>query len=283
MPSRASARPTSPANAESRSSRATRSQGRRYPLITQMRVQAGADYVGYVRRMLRGERSPGAGHPRPSGIRPPLLRRSRRDGARSGHGTPRTGSRATRRRLRVGLEDARTTRRAFDIEMDGVALRWNSTPNDWIASPQSLDEVGSIHTVQGYDLNYAGVIIGPDLRFDPSRGSSSSTASPTSTRRARRTTRRSDGSTPTTTCCGTSATSTACCSRAACSGPTSTSAILHYGSTCDPSLVPRPSGASSNLHVAISQCESWLASAFNCTRSCVMSQDIGNGSASIER
>lgn len=26
--------------------------------------------------------------------------------------------------------------------------------------------MGSIHTVQGYDLNYAGVIIGPDLRFD---------------------------------------------------------------------------------------------------------------------
>jgi uncharacterized protein len=25
---------------------------------------------------------------------------------------------------------------------------------------------GSIHTVQGYDLNYAGVIIGPDLRYD---------------------------------------------------------------------------------------------------------------------
>jgi len=30
-----------------------------------------------------------------------------------------------------------------------------------------LEQVGSIHTVQGYDLNFAGVIIGPDLRFDP--------------------------------------------------------------------------------------------------------------------
>jgi DUF2075 family protein len=27
--------------------------------------------------------------------------------------------------------------------------------------------VGSIHTVQGYDLNYAGVIIGLDLRYNP--------------------------------------------------------------------------------------------------------------------
>ncbi|MCO7202147.1 DUF2075 domain-containing protein [Microbacterium sp. CnD16-F] len=33
-----------------------------------------------------------------------------------------------------------------------------------------MNEVGSIHTVQGYDLNYAGVIIGPDLRFDTVSG-----------------------------------------------------------------------------------------------------------------
>jgi DUF2075 family protein len=44
-------------------------------------------------------------------------------------------------------------------------LRWNSTATDWISSPNALEEVGSIHTVQGYDLNYCGVIIGPDLRF----------------------------------------------------------------------------------------------------------------------
>ena len=41
---------------------------------------------------------------------------------------------------------------------------------DWIASKTSLEEVGSIHTVQGYDLNYAGVIIGGDLRIDPETG-----------------------------------------------------------------------------------------------------------------
>ncbi|PPG87996.1 hypothetical protein C5C00_09345 [Rathayibacter rathayi] len=56
---------------------------------------------------------------------------------------------------------------AFDIRIDGVALRWNSTQRDWINSPGAIDEVGSIHTVQGYDLTYAGVIIGPDLRYDP--------------------------------------------------------------------------------------------------------------------
>lgn len=56
---------------------------------------------------------------------------------------------------------------AFDIQLDGLGLRWNSADTDWVNSPASVDEVGSIHTIQGYDLNYAGVIIGKDLRCDP--------------------------------------------------------------------------------------------------------------------
>lgn len=34
----------------------------------------------------------------------------------------------------------------------------------------AVQEVGSIHTVQSYDLKYVGVIIGPDLRFDLQQG-----------------------------------------------------------------------------------------------------------------
>jgi DUF2075 family protein len=56
---------------------------------------------------------------------------------------------------------------AFDIEIQGVKLRWNQTAVDWVNSPGSVNEVGSIHTIQGYDLNYAGVIIGADLGYDP--------------------------------------------------------------------------------------------------------------------
>jgi DUF2075 family protein/predicted GIY-YIG superfamily endonuclease len=53
-----------------------------------------------------------------------------------------------------------------DFTIDGIPLIWNRTATDWINSPTSHEEVGSIHTVQGYDLNYAGVIIGPELDFD---------------------------------------------------------------------------------------------------------------------
>jgi DUF2075 family protein/SOS-response transcriptional repressor LexA len=54
----------------------------------------------------------------------------------------------------------------FDIEIDNVKLRWNSTIDNWVYSQNALNEVGCIHTVQGYDLNYAGVIIGPELSYD---------------------------------------------------------------------------------------------------------------------
>lgn len=53
-----------------------------------------------------------------------------------------------------------------DIEIDGLKLFWNRTDKDWINSPTALEEIGCIHTSQGYDLNYAGVIIGPELSWD---------------------------------------------------------------------------------------------------------------------
>ena len=55
----------------------------------------------------------------------------------------------------------------YDIELDGLKLKWNSTNIDWVNSKNAINEVGCIHTVQGYDLNYVGVIIGPEVSYDP--------------------------------------------------------------------------------------------------------------------
>lgn len=43
--------------------------------------------------------------------------------------------------------------------------RWNLDKDGslWIVAPNSIDEVGCIHTCQGLELDYVGVIIGPDL------------------------------------------------------------------------------------------------------------------------
>lgn len=43
--------------------------------------------------------------------------------------------------------------------------RWNLDKDGslWILMPESVSEVGCIHTCQGLELDYVGVIIGPDL------------------------------------------------------------------------------------------------------------------------
>ena len=35
----------------------------------------------------------------------------------------------------------------------------------WAEQPQTIDEVGSTFTIQGFDLNYAGVILGPSVKY----------------------------------------------------------------------------------------------------------------------
>lgn len=56
---------------------------------------------------------------------------------------------------------------AIDIEFPGTdfQMRWNLDTDGslWIVMPESVNEVGCIHTCQGLELDYVGVIIGPDL------------------------------------------------------------------------------------------------------------------------
>ncbi|MEH6945268.1 DNA/RNA helicase domain-containing protein, partial [Bacillus sp. JJ722] len=43
--------------------------------------------------------------------------------------------------------------------------KWNSTHEDWMNKKNSLQEIGSIHAVQGVDINCVGLIIGKDLSY----------------------------------------------------------------------------------------------------------------------
>ena len=58
----------------------------------------------------------------------------------------------------------------YDIKIQGHEYCWNSTYDNWIGKKNSINEIGCIHTVQGYDLNYAGVIIGEDIKYDRDLG-----------------------------------------------------------------------------------------------------------------
>jgi DUF2075 family protein len=57
---------------------------------------------------------------------------------------------------------------AFDIVFPkfGFKAKWNleSRGSAWLIDPNSIDDIGCIHTSQGLELDYVGVIIGPDFR-----------------------------------------------------------------------------------------------------------------------
>jgi uncharacterized protein len=139
---------------------------RRYRLTSQMRVRAGEDYVGYVRAVLSDA------PPEPRSFADYDLRFFD-DISQMRHTILERDGEVGLARLVAGFAwpwISRKDKAAYDIEIDGLRMRWNGTDVDWVNSPTSANEVGVIHTIQGYDLNYAGVMIGPDLRYDAERG-----------------------------------------------------------------------------------------------------------------
>ena len=143
-----------------------KADGKLHRLISQMRVSGGSDYIEFVNKLLSDS---------PKNVsdfgdydlrffdsfvemREELRKRE---------------SEHSLARLLAGFAwpwNSKTNRQAHDIEIEGQKLFWNRTATDWVNSKTSSEEVGSIHTIQGYDLNYAGVIIGPDLGYDPESG-----------------------------------------------------------------------------------------------------------------
>ncbi len=56
---------------------------------------------------------------------------------------------------------------AMDIHLPdfNFAMQWNLTEDGsaWIIKPESINQIGCIHTCQGLEASYIGVIIGPDM------------------------------------------------------------------------------------------------------------------------
>lgn len=137
---------------------------RKYELKTQMRAMGGEDYIRYVHDIFSDN--------------PPTVKLTFEKYELGLIDDPRIMVNLVRRkdekfglgRIIAGYAwkwKSKKDKSAFDIELcHGVQMRWNSNEKDWITSPYSREEAGSIHTIQGYDLNYAGVIIGGDIRYD---------------------------------------------------------------------------------------------------------------------
>lgn len=61
---------------------------------------------------------------------------------------------------------SKTDKSKFDINIEGTEIQWNGTNIDWVNSENSVHEAGCIHTTQGYDLNFTGVIFGNEIGYN---------------------------------------------------------------------------------------------------------------------
>jgi hypothetical protein len=53
--------------------------------------------------------------------------------------------------------------------VDGLSLPWNFSGENWATATDGIEQVGCVHTCQGVEFDWLGVLIGPDLRFENGR------------------------------------------------------------------------------------------------------------------
>lgn len=144
-------------------------EGPELTLTSQFRVLGGDDYIRFIRTFLGYENSVTKYTPKnydfkvfdsPSEMREAIRQKNFEDGMS---------------RLVAGYDYEWVTKDNFasdeyDIVLEGgkFKAKWNMRKNNysWLNDPNSTEEVGCIHTAQGLDMNYCGVIIGKDLTYE---------------------------------------------------------------------------------------------------------------------
>jgi DUF2075 family protein len=67
------------------------------------------------------------------------------------------------------IKDGKNKSDVFDITIPeyNFAMSWNlGNSQTWAIDSESVNEIGCIHTAQGLEFDYVGVIIGNDLRYE---------------------------------------------------------------------------------------------------------------------
>ena len=65
------------------------------------------------------------------------------------------------------IKEGKNDSDVHDIVIDDFSMSWNLGNSDtWAIDEDSVNEIGCIHTSQGLEFDYVGVIIGEDMRYD---------------------------------------------------------------------------------------------------------------------
>ncbi len=137
-----------------------------YSLETQMRVQGGNDYIAYVKSILNGSCTKTYASDK-------YECKLYTDFAKFEHDMYEKNGKADLTRMVAGYAwpwISKNDKTKRDIEIQGISRMWNHCTEGWVHTPEAIDEVGCIHSIQGYDLNYAFVILGKDIGYDKATG-----------------------------------------------------------------------------------------------------------------
>ena len=137
-----------------------------FTLLTQMRVQGGNDYIDFVKSILSGKCS----H---KYVSDKYSFRMYSDFGKFEKDMYEKEAETGLSRMLAGYAwpwISKKDQTLKDIEIQGVKRMWNHCTEGWVHTPEAINEVGCIHSIQGYDLNYAFVIIGKDIGYDKAIG-----------------------------------------------------------------------------------------------------------------
>lgn len=134
-----------------------------YSLLTQMRVNGGNDYINLVNSILSGKCNQQA-----------CLEnydfKVMSDFNRFNNLQQKLEDEFTLSRMIAGYAwewKSKKDKSLYDMELDGVKKQWNYRLENWVLSEGADKQVGCIHTIQGFDLNYGFVIMGNEIGYDP--------------------------------------------------------------------------------------------------------------------
>ena len=65
------------------------------------------------------------------------------------------------------IKNGKNDSNVHDVQIGDFGMSWNlGSSSTWAIDEESVNEIGCIHTCQGLEFDYVGVIIGDDLRYD---------------------------------------------------------------------------------------------------------------------
>lgn len=134
-----------------------------YSLLTQMRVNGGNDYINLVNSILSGKCN-----------QVTCLENYEfkviGDFKRFNDLQQKMEAKFTLSRMIAGYAwewKSKKNKSLYDMELDGVKKQWNYRLENWVLSEDADKQVGCIHTIQGFDLNFGFVIMGNEIGYDP--------------------------------------------------------------------------------------------------------------------